>query len=112
MPGYGAGMASNLDWLPSELEIVALRIARADECAYAIAQLAGQWSNDGPIVLDQTRAGDRFTTTVKAIRPIPPRMGRVRLDDGTVLSYTDLLVALGRTPRTELRAAIGMVSVA
>ncbi len=59
--GYGAAMVSSLGWMRSELEIVALRIARADECAHAIAQLAGQWSYDEPLVLDQALTGDRFT---------------------------------------------------
>ena len=37
-------MSNSLEWLPPDLYPVALRIARADECAYAIGKLAGTWS--------------------------------------------------------------------
>lgn len=51
-----------------------MRIARADECAYGIAELAAQWSLSGPLDLVQIRRGDRYTVQVRGIRPIPPRI--------------------------------------
>lgn len=67
-------MPDGLDWLPLELHSVALRIARADECAHAIGELAALWSFDGPLDLVQIRRGERFTTKIGSIRPIPPRI--------------------------------------
>lgn len=51
-----------------------MRIARADECAFEIAELASQWSLSGPLDLVQIRRGDRYTVQVRGIRPIPPRI--------------------------------------
>lgn len=67
-------MSEGLDWLPPDLYPIAMRVARADECAYAIGELAARWSFDGPLDLLQTQHGDRFTVRVRAIRPIPPRI--------------------------------------
>lgn len=67
-------MSNSLEWLPPDLYPVALRIARADECAYAIGKLAGLWSFNVPIELEQERRDGRFTTRVRSIRPIPPRI--------------------------------------
>lgn len=67
-------MSKHLDWFPESLYPVAIRVARADECAYEMARLAGQWSFDGPLELVQYRREGRFRTVVKAIRPIPPRI--------------------------------------
>lgn len=67
-------MSNGLEWLPPDLYPVALRVARADECAYAIGELAAEWSFEGPIDLAQVRSGDRFTTRVGSIRPVPPRI--------------------------------------
>ena len=67
-------MPERLAWLPPELYPAALRIARADECAYAMGELAGMWSFEEPLVLEQLQHGDRYTIRVKAIRPIPPRI--------------------------------------
>lgn len=67
-------MVDSLDWLPPDLYPIAMRIARADECAYAMGELAALWSFEGPLDLVQTRHGDRFTTQVRTIRPIPPRI--------------------------------------
>jgi hypothetical protein len=67
-------MSDSLDWLPADLYPVAMRIARADECAYAMGELAALWSFEGPLDLEQVRSGDRFTTRVSMIRPIPPRI--------------------------------------
>lgn len=66
-------MTRNLDWLPTELDPVAMRIARADECAYAIGDMAGTWSLEG-LELEAFRTGDRVTTRISAIRPIPPKI--------------------------------------
>lgn len=63
-----------LDWLPTDLHPVAMRIARADECAYAMGELAAKWSFEGALDLEQVRHGDRVTTRVRMIRPIPPRI--------------------------------------
>lgn len=67
-------MFDSLDWLPPGLHPVAMRIARADECAYAMGELAARWSFDGPLDLVQVRRGDRITVRVRMIRPIPPRI--------------------------------------
>lgn len=34
-------------WLPSQLEPVALRLARADQLTYEIGEVVGEWSLDG-----------------------------------------------------------------
>lgn len=67
-------MSDSLDWLPSDLHPVAMRIARADECAYAMGELASQWSIAAPLDLVQIRIGDRVRVRVQGIRPIPPRI--------------------------------------
>ena len=67
-------MPDSLDWLPPDLYPIAMRIARADECAYAMGELAALWSLEGPLDLVQTRHGDRFSTRIRTIRPIPPRI--------------------------------------
>ena len=61
-----------LKWLPDELEAVALRLARADECAFKIGDLISQWSLDEPMDLEQVRCGDTVQLVVKAVRPVPP----------------------------------------
>lgn len=67
-------MSESLDWLPPALYPVALRIARADECAFQIGELAAQWSFDGPLDLVEVQTGDRSSMRVRGIRPIPPRI--------------------------------------
>lgn len=60
-------------WLPSELEPVALRLARADECAFEIGDLISRWSLEGPLELEQVRCGIEAETILKSVRPVPPR---------------------------------------
>lgn len=63
---------SALDWLPAELMPVALRLARADELEYELANLCLEWSRRA-LDFDQVRndAG-LLDLVVSAIRPIPP----------------------------------------
>lgn len=65
-------MSEGLGWLPIDLHSVAMRIARADECAYAIGEIAALWSFQGPLDLEQVRCGNHVTIRVRDIRPIPP----------------------------------------
>ncbi len=65
---------SKVDWLPPALYLAAMRIARADECAYAIGKLAATWSFEGPLDHLQTRNGECFSVEVRKIRPIPARI--------------------------------------
>ncbi|MCW2803566.1 MAG: hypothetical protein QOF52_2971 [Propionibacteriaceae bacterium] len=48
-------MSDSLDWLPADLYPVAVRTARADECAYAMGELAALWSFERPLDLEQVR---------------------------------------------------------
>lgn len=64
--------AHEFDWLPDALEPVALRLARADECAFKIGDIASKWSFDGPLELEQIRRGDEVQTFLKSLRPVPP----------------------------------------
>lgn len=59
-------------WLPEALETVALRLARADECAFKMGVLTAKWSADGPLDLVQVRRGGHYQTRVRSMRPIPP----------------------------------------
>lgn len=62
----------SLQWLPKDLEAVALRLARADECAFKIGGLASKWSADGPLDLEQIRRNNTVQMVVKSVRPVPP----------------------------------------
>jgi hypothetical protein len=62
------------EWLPDQLYPVAYRVARADECAFEIAKLAGRWSFDGPLGLVQYVWQNRYSVRVDSVRPIPPRI--------------------------------------
>lgn len=59
-------------WLPAPLDSVALRLARADQLAYQIGDLAAEWSWNGPIAIAEYRRGNSMELRVRSIRPIPP----------------------------------------
>lgn len=59
-------------WLPEALEPVAIRLARADECAFRIGDLASTWSLSEPLEFKQVRRGNTVQLVLNAIRPIPP----------------------------------------
>ena len=76
MSAYGQRVTADTDWIPAELEPVALRLARADQAAFEIAQLSMEWSRtegNGPLTLHQVidRPGTVSLVVVK-VRPIPP----------------------------------------
>lgn len=63
---------SALDWLPSELMPVALRLARADKMEYELGKLCLNWSRNA-LDFEQVRNADGLLDlVVSAIRPIPP----------------------------------------
>lgn len=59
-------------WFPPQLDPVVLRLARADQLAYEIGDLAGEWSWNGPITLTEFRRGNTMELRVTSIRPVPP----------------------------------------
>lgn len=65
--------SATFSWLPSELEPIALRLARADECAFEIGDAISLWSMEGPLEFEQVRRGIESKTILKSIRPVPPR---------------------------------------
>lgn len=67
-----ADKTEEFDWLPEALESVALRLARADECAFKIGDLASKWSSEGPLGFEQVRRGDKVQMFLKSMRPVPP----------------------------------------
>lgn len=67
---------TELDWLPEELHPVALRVAHADELAYAAGLEAFQWSKSAPVSLAREELSEGSERVfVEAVRPIPPRVG-------------------------------------
>lgn len=64
--------AEEFKWLPEALESVALRLARADECAFKIGDMASKWSLEGPLDIEQVRRGTEVQTFLKSLRPVPP----------------------------------------
>jgi len=64
--------ADPLGWLPPELEPVALRLARVDECAFMIGDLSSKWALDVPLTLEHVRRGNEVDAVLRSIRPIPP----------------------------------------
>ena len=60
--------------LPPDLVPVALRLARADEAVFEIADISSLWSMAGPLEMEQRRNGDRSTSVLTGIRPVPPRL--------------------------------------
>lgn len=69
-----AKTAEKFRWLPEAIEHVAFRLARADECAFKIGDLATKWSLDGPVRFEQVRHGDQVQFFVKSLRPVPPEV--------------------------------------
>lgn len=64
---------SETEWLPEGFESVAFRLARAEQAALEIGQLALAWSNQGPIHLEETEVeASRHQLVVTGVRPIPP----------------------------------------
>lgn len=62
---------SALDWLPTDLAPVAMRLARADELQYDLANLCLEWSHHA-LDFEQVRTDGLLSLIVSAIRPIPP----------------------------------------
>ena len=70
----------NLDWLPAALHAAAFRLARADELAYQLAEVALSWSrgddDEGAVDLVQyERTRGILSLEVAGIRPVPPLAG-------------------------------------
>ncbi|MDR1189385.1 MAG: hypothetical protein LBK95_18360 [Bifidobacteriaceae bacterium] len=69
-------MNGEISWIPADLELVAMRISRADEAAFAVAQLALEWSRsggDGPLdMLQVENPPGTLSLVVAKVRPIPP----------------------------------------
>jgi hypothetical protein len=68
---------TDIDWLTEEFHPAALRLARANEKAFELAEAALAWSKgvdgSGAIVLGQVdRGGDMLDVVVTALRPVPP----------------------------------------
>ncbi|WP_458778614.1 hypothetical protein [Arthrobacter sp. D3-16] len=63
--------AEEFKWLPEALESVALRLARADECAFKIGDIGSKWSLEGPLEFEQVRRGKEVQTFLKSLRPVP-----------------------------------------
>lgn len=59
-------------WLPSPLEPVAMRLARADEAAFQIGRLALGWSREAFEMSEVERRPGWLDLVLKDIRPIPP----------------------------------------
>ncbi|QRY50495.1 hypothetical protein [Mycolicibacterium septicum] len=63
---------SALDWLPGDLAPVALRLARADELQYELAQLCLEWSRNA-VEFEQVRnPRGLLDAVVSSVRPPPP----------------------------------------
>lgn len=67
-------MTDPLYWLPAELEPVAFRLARADECAYEIGDTISNWSQNDPVQVYQLLKDGRVKTCVDSVRPVPPNV--------------------------------------
>ncbi|MBX7268843.1 hypothetical protein KIF24_24340 [Micromonospora sp. Llam7] len=66
-----------MDWLPEALHPVAMRLARADQLAFELAEIALAWSRGsddrGPLTLRQVeRTPGYLDVEVSTIRPVPP----------------------------------------
>jgi hypothetical protein len=64
--------ASALDWLPSDLTPVALRLARADDLEYQLGWECLNWSLHALEMKQVRRADGLLDVVVAAVRPIPP----------------------------------------
>ncbi|KAF0835710.1 hypothetical protein [Nocardia caishijiensis] len=60
------------DWLPTELDPVAFRLARADHAIEQIAVLCAAWSQHGVTPAQIERSEGTVDVEIEAIRPIPP----------------------------------------
>ncbi len=67
-------MDHKTDWLPSGLEPVAFRLARADQIAYEIGPLMMSWSQQALDLAQIETAPGTAELTVMGIRPIPPQI--------------------------------------
>jgi len=70
-------VATYTDWLPPGLELVALRLARADQLTFDLARLSFEWSKGpddlGPLDLELIWvAPDKLDVVIRDIRRIPP----------------------------------------
>lgn len=70
-------MENETAWLPPELDLVALRLARADQAAFQMSDLSLGWSRGisgpGPFELVQVeRPTGELDLVISDIRPIPP----------------------------------------
>lgn len=68
---------SAMGWLPEDLHPVAMRLARADELAYQLAEVALAWSrgpdDEGALTIQQVeRTPGFYDVEVTSIRPVPP----------------------------------------
>lgn len=68
------------DWLPEALHPVAMRLARADQLAFELSEVAIGWSRgpdqNGPLSLRQVeRRPGHLNLEIVAIRPVPPAAG-------------------------------------
>ena len=68
---------STVDWLPEELHPVAMRLARADQLAFELAEVALAWSRGpddaGALSLRQVeRKPGYLDVEIATIRPVPP----------------------------------------
>lgn len=66
--------AKEFRWLPVAIEHVAFRLARADECAFKIGDIATKWSAEGPLEFVQVREGDQVQMFLKSLRAVPPEV--------------------------------------
>jgi hypothetical protein len=65
---------SALDWLPTELAPVALRLARADELEYELGNLCLEWSRDAFDFEQVRNSKGLLDAVVSRVRPAPPAM--------------------------------------
>lgn len=72
------GVLSGVSWLPVELELVAMRLGRADELTYQLLQIALAWSHNdgqGAVAVKERRSATpgMVEAVLASVRPIPPR---------------------------------------
>ena len=65
---------ADLSWLPEPLHHVALRVARADELCYSLAQENFAFSYSGPVELIERVSEGHCRMVVQAVKPVPPRI--------------------------------------
>ena len=73
---YSQEMTIDTSWIPTGLEPVALRLARADQKAFEVGKLSLEWSRadgNGPLTVHQIEASPGTLSLVVAhVRLIPP----------------------------------------